>query len=92
MTAFCTPWGLFEYVVMPFGLANAPACFQRFISSVLSEYLGVFCFVYIDDVLIFSKDVSAHTRNQRMFSPSYSCMVCMLLRKSEPFIKVKSLL
>lgn len=41
-TAFRTPWGLFEYVVIPFGLANAPACFQRFIQSILSEFLGVF--------------------------------------------------
>lgn len=57
------PWGLFEYVVMPFGLANSPACFQRFITSVLSEFLGVFCFVYIDDILIFSKDESSHTQH-----------------------------
>lgn len=35
-TVFRTPWGLYEYLVMPFGLANAPACFQRFITSILS--------------------------------------------------------
>lgn len=46
---------------MPFGLANAPACFQRFIQSILSEYLDVFCYVYIDDILIFSKTQDEHT-------------------------------
>jgi hypothetical protein len=54
-TAFRTPWGLYEYVVMPFGLANAPATFQCFIQHVLREYLDVCWFVYIDDILIFSK-------------------------------------
>ncbi|KAI7946600.1 hypothetical protein MJO29_011127 [Puccinia striiformis f. sp. tritici] len=39
-TAFRTPWGLFEYLVMPFGLSNAPACFQRFIQHVLREIIG----------------------------------------------------
>lgn len=48
---------------MPFGLANSPACFQRFITSVLSEFLGVFFFVYIDDILIFSQDEVSHTRH-----------------------------
>jgi hypothetical protein len=54
-TAFRTPWGLFEYLVMPFGLANAPAIFQRFIQHCLREFLDVCCFVYIDDILVFSK-------------------------------------
>lgn len=59
-TAFRTPWGLFEYTVMPFGLANAPACFQRFIQWVLREYVDIFCFVYLDDILIFSKTKEQH--------------------------------
>jgi hypothetical protein len=59
-TAFRTPEGLYEYKVMPFGLANAPATFQRFIQHVLREYLDVFCFVYIDDILIFSKNREDH--------------------------------
>lgn len=45
---------------MPFGLANAPAIFQRFIQWVLREYLDVFCFVYLDDILIFSKTRDQH--------------------------------
>lgn len=55
-TDFQTPWGLFEYLVMPFGLANAPVCFQRFIQWVLREYLESFCFVYLDDILISFED------------------------------------
>ncbi|POV98898.1 hypothetical protein PSTT_14130 [Puccinia striiformis] len=62
-TAFRTPWGLYEYLVMPFGLANAPACFQRFIQFVLREFLSVSCFVYIDDILIFSKTREEHQRH-----------------------------
>lgn len=60
LTAFRTPWGLFEYCVMPFGLANAPAIFQRFIQAVLREYLDVFCFVYLDNILIFSETREDH--------------------------------
>lgn len=59
-TAFRTPWGLFEYTVMPFGLANAPACFQRFIQWILREHIDIFCFVYLDDILIFSKTREEH--------------------------------
>lgn len=59
-TAFRTPWGLYKYQVMPFGLANAPATFQRFIQHVLREYLDVCCFVYIDDILIFSCTADEH--------------------------------
>lgn len=68
-TAFRTPWGLFEYLVMPFGLANAPACFQRFIQWVLQEYLDVFCFVYLDHILIFSKTEVEHLDHiEKIFS------------------------
>jgi hypothetical protein len=59
-TAFRTPWGLYEYLVMPFGLANAPACFQCFIQFVLREMLNPTCFVYINDILVFSKTRAEH--------------------------------
>lgn len=53
-TAFRTRQGLFEWLVCPFGLAGAPAAFQRFINSVLGDYLDVFCSAYMDDVIIYT--------------------------------------
>lgn len=60
LTAFNTRYGLFESLVMPFGLCNAPATFQARINEVLHEYLDVFCTAYIDDVLIFSDSLEEH--------------------------------
>lgn len=53
-TAFRTRYGLFEWLVCPFGLTGAPAMFQRFVNSVLRDYLDIFCTAYIDDILIYS--------------------------------------
>lgn len=58
--AFKTMFGLYTYNVMPMGLATAPSIFQRFINSVLAPYLGLFCFAYLDDIIIFSKDERKH--------------------------------
>jgi len=57
-TAICTPFGLFEFTRMTFGLCNAAQTFQRFINWVLRDL--AFCFVYIDDVLIASKSEEEH--------------------------------
>ena len=59
-TAFRTHLGLFEYTVMPFGLTNAPATFQAFIQDTLRDLLDITCVVYIDDILIFSKNQADH--------------------------------
>ena len=59
-TAFNTPNGHYEYLVMPFGLANAPATFQALVNDVLRELIGHCVFVYLDDILIFSKDLDQH--------------------------------
>lgn len=61
LTAFNTRHGQFEYLVMPFGLCNAPATFQSYINSSLREYLDVFCTAYLDDVLIYSMNKEEHT-------------------------------
>jgi hypothetical protein len=53
-TAFRTRFGLFEWLVTPFGLAGAPATFQRYINGTLQEFLDVCCSAYMDDVLIWS--------------------------------------
>jgi hypothetical protein len=64
-TAFSSFMGLHEFKVMPFGLANAPANFQRYLQKVLNEYLWQFCLVYIDDVIVFSKNMDEHLDHLR---------------------------
>jgi hypothetical protein len=53
-TAFRTRFGLFEWLVTPFGLANAPSTFQRYINYTLQEFLDDFVSAYIDDILVFT--------------------------------------
>ena len=61
-TAFRTSDGLFEYTVMPMGLANAPAIFQRAMNQALGKYTGLkgFVRVYMDDIIIFSRNMDEH--------------------------------
>ena len=58
-TAFCTPWGKFEFAVMPFGLRNGPAVFQRLMDRLLHNDLQ-FTRVYIDDIAVFSASWEKH--------------------------------
>ncbi|XP_037833528.1 uncharacterized protein LOC112450623 isoform X3 [Kryptolebias marmoratus] len=64
-TAFNTPTGHYEYLVMPFGLTNAPAVFQSMVNDLLRDMIGQFIFVYLDDILIFSKDLDSHRAHVR---------------------------
>ena len=59
-TAFCTHEGLFEFRVMPFGLCNAPATFQRLMDAVLAGLKWSTCLVYIDDIVIPGRTFQAH--------------------------------
>jgi len=59
-TAFCTRYGAFEWSVMPFGLTNAPAAFQRFMNDMFFDLLDVCVVVYLDDILIYSDDITQH--------------------------------
>lgn len=62
-TAFCTPDGLFEFKVMPFGLCNAPATFQRLMDMVLAGLQWTNCLVYIDDIIVIGKTFLQHVQN-----------------------------
>jgi hypothetical protein len=59
-TAFITQYGLYEYTVMSFGLTNAPAYFMYLMNKVFIEYLDKFMVVFINDILIFSKNEEEH--------------------------------
>ncbi|KAL7862811.1 hypothetical protein SRHO_G00117950 [Serrasalmus rhombeus] len=59
-TAFTTPFGLFEWDRMPFGLCNAPATFQRLMQRCLSGQLAESTLVYLDDAIVYSVDFTAH--------------------------------
>ena len=65
-TAFRTRYGHFEYNVMPFGLTNAPAIFQHLMNDVFREYLDRFVVCYLDDILIYSKDVEEHEEHVKL--------------------------
>ena len=68
-TSFICEMGQFEFNRMPFGLTNAPATFQRLMNRVLQPVLLKCALVYLDDVIVFSKDVETHCKDlERVFS------------------------
>ena len=65
-TAFTTPFGLFEYNRMPFGLGGAPATFQRVMQTIFRDELLEILIVYLDDIIVFSQDISTHLKRLEM--------------------------
>jgi hypothetical protein len=64
-TAFRTPFGHYEYVTLSFGLVNAPAAFQSVMNQIFASMLYKYCLVYLDDILIFSRDAASHEQHVR---------------------------
>ena len=66
LTAFVTHDGLYEFERMPFGLRNAPSTFARLITSVLQGLVWKICLIYLDDIIVFSKDFEDHITRLKM--------------------------
>ena len=64
--AFTTRYGLYEYTVMSFGLTNAPAYFMSMMNKVFMEYLDKFVVVFIDDIMLYSKNEEEHKEHLRL--------------------------
>lgn len=90
-TAVTTPFGLFEFLVMPFGLRNAAQTFQRLMNTILS---GLdFCFCYLDDILIASSDDKEHIQHLRIifsrlkqFGLTINISKCLFGLEEVPFL------
>ena len=60
-TTIITPFGMFEFLCLPFGLRNASSTFQRMMNQILGNL--PYCFVYIDDILVFIPNLSSHIQH-----------------------------
>jgi hypothetical protein len=65
-TTFSTQYGLYEFMIKSFGLTNAPAYFMNLMNKVFMEYLDKFIVVFINDILIYSKNDSDHEEHLQL--------------------------
>ena len=79
-TTFRTRYGHYEFLVMPFGLTNASAAFMDLMNRVFHPHLDQFVVVFIDDILVYSKDAQEHEQHLRL--------VLHILREKQLFIKL----
>jgi Reverse transcriptase (RNA-dependent DNA polymerase) len=66
LTAVNTPWRLYEWLVMPMGIKNAPAIHQRRVSAALRPLIGKICHVYLDDIVVWSNNLEEHACNVKL--------------------------
>ena len=93
LTAFITHEGLYEWKVMPFGLCNAPATYQRFMATLFRDFVGKFVFIYIDDLIICSKSLIEHLKHLELILKrasqaqlKFKLSKCNFIRKRVKFL------
>ena len=84
-TTFRTRWGLYEFLVMPFSVTNAPSQFMNMMNDVLSDYLDDFVLIILDDILVYSRTVETCAehlgkvlealRRHRLYAKASKCSV-----------------
>nr|KYP39787.1 Retrovirus-related Pol polyprotein from transposon 17.6 [Cajanus cajan] len=79
-TAFRTRYGHYEYVVMPFGVMNAPAIFMDYMNRIFRPFLDKFVVVFIDDILVYSRSMEEHREHLRI--------VLQVLKEKQFFAKL----
>ena len=78
--AFRTRYGYFEFLVLPFGLTNAPATFMHLMHNIFPEYLDDFIIIFLDDILVYSKGLGDHIHHVRQ--------ILEVLRQNKLYAKV----
>ena len=86
-TSFRTRYGRYEFVVMSFGLTNSPAAFIELMNRVFKKYLDLFVIVFIDDILIYSRNENKHASHLIVLQTLKDCQLFANFRKYEFWLK-----
>ncbi|GAA5972537.1 hypothetical protein JCM11641_001890 [Rhodosporidiobolus odoratus] len=89
-TAIKTPWGLFEWTVMPQGLCNAPATHQARVNEALRHLVGVCCQAFVDDVIIYSNTLEEHEQNCRAVLSAFRAAGLFCSRKKTDLFSLRT--
>jgi hypothetical protein len=83
-TAFITPFGTYEFTVLPFGLTNAPALFSRLMEKIFEDFRGQFMAIYLDDLAVFSSSFEEHLDHlEQVFKRLREHQVMLKLKKCQ---------